>query len=164
MKTSLLLLACLTLASLCEIRGADTPRAELIGRQVPNFILPSVTGKEIALADYPEIDFLVFVFLGTECPIGNSYIPQLNELSRKYPKEKVRFVIINANLSDSDSAKTVRGIIIHQHGCGEGACKSGETAAYDLHWQALAAKWDCALLGPSYRQAQEQSCRLWCDP
>ena len=63
-----------------------------------------------------------------------------------------------------DSAKTVRGIIIHQHGCGEGACKSGETAAYDLHWQALAAKWDCALLGPSYRQAQEQSCRLWCDP
>ena len=101
MKTSLLLLACLTLASLCEIRGADTDRAELIGRQVPNFILPSVTGKEIALADYPEIDFLVFVFLGTECPIGNSYIPQLNELSRKYPKEKVRFVIINANLSDS---------------------------------------------------------------
>ena len=24
------------------------------------------------------------------------------------------------------------------------------TAAYDLHWQALAKKWDCALLGPSY--------------
>tara|TARA_Y100001960_G_scaffold331778_1_gene429907 strand:- start:7303 stop:8601 length:1299 start_codon:yes stop_codon:yes gene_type:complete len=63
-----------------------------------------------------------------------------------------------------DSAKSIRGIIIHQHGCGVGACKSGETAAYDLHWQALAAKWDCALLGPSYRQAAEQSCRLWCDP
>ena len=63
-----------------------------------------------------------------------------------------------------DSAKTIRGIIIHQHGCGVGACKSGETAAYDIHWQALAAKWNCALLGPSYRQAAEQSCRLWCDP
>ncbi|MEC9091771.1 MAG: hypothetical protein VX776_01385, partial [Planctomycetota bacterium] len=61
-------------------------------------------------------------------------------------------------------AKRIRGIIIHQHGCGVGACKSGETAAYDIHWQALAAKWDCALLGPSYRQAAEQSCRLWCDP
>ncbi len=61
-------------------------------------------------------------------------------------------------------AKQIRGIIIHQHGCGVGACKSGETAAYDIHWQALAAKWDCALLGPSYRQAAEQSCRLWCDP
>ena len=62
------------------------------------------------------------------------------------------------------SVKKIRGIIIHQHGCGVGACKSGETAAYDLHWQALAAKWDCALLGPSYRQSADQSCRLWCDP
>jgi poly(3-hydroxybutyrate) depolymerase len=57
-----------------------------------------------------------------------------------------------------------RGIIVHQHGCGEGACKGGETAADDLHWQALAAKWDCGLLGPSYHQAESQNCRLWCDP
>jgi lysophospholipase L1-like esterase len=61
-------------------------------------------------------------------------------------------------------AKTIRGIIVHQHGCGVGACKGGETAADDLHWQALARKWDCALLGPSYHQAEEQNCRLWCDP
>jgi len=26
------------------------------------------------------------------------------------------------------------------------------------------AKWDCALLGPSYRQDDKQNCRLWCDP
>ena len=63
-----------------------------------------------------------------------------------------------------ENVKTVRGIIIHQHGCGVGSCRSGETAAYDLHWQALARKWDCALLGPSYKQAKEQNCRLWCDP
>ena len=60
--------------------------------------------------------------------------------------------------------KTVRGIIVHQHGCGTGACQGGETAAYDLHWQALAKKWDCALLGPSYHQVEQQNCRLWCDP
>ena len=41
-----------------------------------------------------------------------------------------------------DNVKTIRGIIVHQHGCGTGACKGGETAAYDLHWQALAKKWD----------------------
>lgn len=58
----------------------------------------------------------------------------------------------------------VRGVIVHQHGCGEGACKGGETAADDLHWQALAAKWNCALLGPRYHQAEQQNCRLWCDP
>jgi len=59
---------------------------------------------------------------------------------------------------------TLRGILVHQHGCGVGACKGGATAAYDLHWQALAKKWDCALLGPSYQQAEKQNCRLWCDP
>lgn len=58
----------------------------------------------------------------------------------------------------------VRGLIVHQHGCGEGACKGGATAAHDLHWQALARKWDCALLGPSYHQKEKENCRLWCDP
>ena len=60
--------------------------------------------------------------------------------------------------------KTVRGVIVHQHGCGKGACEGGATAAYDLYWQALAAKWDCALLGPSYHQGDAPDCRRWCDP
>ncbi len=63
-----------------------------------------------------------------------------------------------------DGVTKIRGIIVHQHGCGTGACKGGATAAYDLHWQALAKKWDCALLGPSYHQEDKQNCRLWCDP
>lgn len=63
-----------------------------------------------------------------------------------------------------DGVGTLRGVIVHQHGCGAGACKGGETAACDLHWQALAKKWDCALLGPSYHQADSQECALWCDP
>lgn len=63
-----------------------------------------------------------------------------------------------------EGVKTLRGVIVHQHGCGTGACKGGATAAYDLHWQALARKWDCALLGPSYHQDDKQNCRLWCDP
>src|SRR2546423_15229601 len=42
--------------------------------------------------------------------------------------------------------KTLRGVIVHQHGCGEGSCKSGLSGAYDLHWQALAKTHDCALL------------------
>lgn len=58
----------------------------------------------------------------------------------------------------------VRGVIVHQHGCGAGACQGGATAAYDLHWQALARKHGCALLGPSYRQPDGANCRLWCDP
>ena len=60
--------------------------------------------------------------------------------------------------------KGLRGVIVHQHGCGEGSCKSGLTGAYDLHWQALAKKHDCALLGPSYEQPEKADCQMWCDP
>lgn len=59
---------------------------------------------------------------------------------------------------------TLRGVIVHQHGCGEGSCKSGLTGAYDLHWQSLARKHDCALLAPAYEQPEKADCQLWCDP
>ncbi|MEN8784077.1 MAG: hypothetical protein ABF379_06930, partial [Akkermansiaceae bacterium] len=62
------------------------------------------------------------------------------------------------------TVKTLRGLIVHQHGCGVGSCKSGLTGAYDLHWQALAQKHDCALMAPSYEQPQDADCQLWCDP
>ena len=60
--------------------------------------------------------------------------------------------------------QSLRGVIVHQHGCGEGSCKSGLTGAYDLHWQALAKKHDCALLAPSYEQPDKADCQMWCDP
>jgi pimeloyl-ACP methyl ester carboxylesterase len=58
----------------------------------------------------------------------------------------------------------LRGVIVHQHGCGEGSCKSGLTGAYDLHWQALAKKHACALLAPAYEQPEKAECQMWCDP
>lgn len=58
----------------------------------------------------------------------------------------------------------LRGVVVHQHGCGEGSCLSGQTGAFDWHWQALAAAHDCALLSPSYEQPQDAACQLWCDP
>lgn len=60
--------------------------------------------------------------------------------------------------------KTLKGLIVHQHGCGEGSCKSGQTGAFDLHWQALAKKHGCALMAPSYEQPDKADCQMWCDP
>ena len=60
--------------------------------------------------------------------------------------------------------ETLRGVVVHQHGCGVGSCTSGLTGAYDLHWQALAKKHDCALLSPSYEQPEKAECQMWCDP
>jgi hypothetical protein len=69
-----------------------------------------------------------------------------------------------------DGFSHLRGVIVHQHGAGTTASIEGSTAAYDLHWQALAAKWDCALLGPSYHVSNEKidlspgGSELWFDP
>jgi pimeloyl-ACP methyl ester carboxylesterase len=71
---------------------------------------------------------------------------------------------VNYTIWIPKGVKSLRGVIVHQHGCGEGSCKSGLTGAYDLHWQALAKKHDCALLAPSYDQPDKADCQMWCDP
>ncbi len=60
--------------------------------------------------------------------------------------------------------ESLRGLVVHQHGCGPGASLGGRTAADDLHWQALARKWHCGLVGSSYEPRRGINCRLWCDP
>ena len=59
---------------------------------------------------------------------------------------------------------TLRGVIVHQHGCGEGSCTSGLSGAWDLHWQALARRHDCALVAPTFEQPEKADCQMWCDP
>ena len=71
---------------------------------------------------------------------------------------------VNYTIWIPDNVKMLRGVVVHQHGCGEGSCRSGLTGAFDLHWQALAKKHDCALLAPSYSQPQQADCQMWCDP
>jgi hypothetical protein len=71
---------------------------------------------------------------------------------------------VNYTIWIPKEVKTLSGVIVHQHGCGEGSCRSGLTGAYDLHWQALARKHDCALLSPSYEQPDKADCQMWCDP
>src|SRR5882757_8127097 len=69
-----------------------------------------------------------------------------------------------------DGIKTVRAVIVHQHGASIPAAQAGATSAYDLHWQALAKKWNCVLLGPSYRVLNDAidltpgGAELWFDP
>jgi len=79
-------------------------------------------------------------------------------------------VAVTYTLWMPEGVKSFRGIIVHQHGAGTTASIEGSTAAYDLHWQALAKKWDCALLGPSYHVQNEKidlspgASELWFDP
>ena len=69
-----------------------------------------------------------------------------------------------------DDVSRLRCIIVHQHGAGLNAAEHGALAAYDLHWQALAKKWDCALLAPTYHvlnnaiDTSPGGAQLWFDP
>jgi len=62
-----------------------------------------------------------------------------------------------------NDVETLRGVVVHQHGCGAGSGDGARTAVYDWHWQELARQNDCALIAASYRQG-DAPCEAWCDP
>ncbi|MEZ5299418.1 MAG: hypothetical protein R3F11_01930 [Verrucomicrobiales bacterium] len=113
-------------------------------------------------------------FVSAASPLAAQQPPYENPLAAEPPYYRVRYeasekpgeLIYPAGYTIwlPPGVETLRGVIVHQHGCGEGSCKSGQTGAYDLHWQALAKKHGCALLGPSYEQPEKADCRMWCDP
>ena len=78
------------------------------------------------------------------------------------PEGDAKYKEANFALWIPEDAGTLRGVILHQHGCGEPAETAGATATFDLQWQALAKKWDCALMGSNYRMAT--ACNDWCFP
>ena len=97
----------------------------------------------------------VFGCAGTMRGAGQYVKVRLSGLDRPGRTE----IAVTYTLWIPDGVKTLRGIIVHQHGAGMTASKEGSTAAYDLHWQALAKKWDCALLGPSYHVLERRGPR-----
>jgi thiol-disulfide isomerase/thioredoxin len=63
------------------------------------------TGKPWSLAaDGREAKAVVVVFLGTECPISNAYVPALTGLAKEYAGKGVLFVGINSNRQDDAAA------------------------------------------------------------
>ena len=62
------------------------PRADVqqpidlrIGKSMPNFTLPDVNGKPVSLYGFAGKPGAVLVFTGTDCPLGNLYLPRLIE-------------------------------------------------------------------------------------
>jgi len=119
----------------------------------------------------PSLFFILLVLVGM-LPISLAHSADLPPVEPPYERVRydastepgeLRFAVVHT-LWIPPGVKTLRGVIVHQHGCGEGSCRSGLTGAFDLHWQALARKHDCALLAPSYEQPEKEECQLWCDP
>jgi peroxiredoxin/mono/diheme cytochrome c family protein len=79
---------------------ADADRPDQ-GKPIPAFTLKDTAGHPVSLADYKDAKAVVIIFIGTECPINNAYMPRLTELHRAYSSHGVQFLAINSNQQDT---------------------------------------------------------------
>jgi thiol-disulfide isomerase/thioredoxin len=103
MRQAPCLLACLcALAALAGLLPSR-PLADTRGpaKTVKPFTLRDPAGKAWSLADQKDKKAVVVLFLGTECPINNAYLPRLAELHRAYAEKGVAFVGVNSNVHDT---------------------------------------------------------------
>ncbi len=86
--------------------NASAAKDPALGRRVPNFVLPEGTprdgapGHDVGLGDFHDKSCLVLVFLSSQCPISNQYLPILNEIQAKYANRGLQVVGINSHLGD----------------------------------------------------------------
>ncbi|MFO0846342.1 MAG: redoxin domain-containing protein [Gemmataceae bacterium] len=77
--------------------GAESKPA----KAVKSFSLKDADGKAWSLAGQKDKKAVVVLFLGTECPINNQYLPRLAELHKEYAGRGVAFVGVNSNAHDT---------------------------------------------------------------
>ncbi len=77
---------------------------DVIGRRIVDFVLPDTAGKEVAFSDFRETRVRVVVFIGTECPVGNAYVPDIIEFQKRYRDQSVQVIGINSMLSDTSES------------------------------------------------------------
>jgi thiol-disulfide isomerase/thioredoxin len=77
-----------------------------IGTRIGDFSLPrAADGQTWSLAENAtNAKAVVVLFLGTECPVSNSYAPTLAALHRVYSPKRVVFVGVNSNQQDDAAA------------------------------------------------------------
>ncbi len=100
--------AVVALAALAAAAPAGEPKAAPapLGVKLADWTLSRAdTGKPWSLAaDGREAKAVVVVFLGTECPVSNAYVPILAALRKEYSPKGVLFVGVNSNRQDDAAA------------------------------------------------------------
>src|SRR5262249_32711808 len=72
------------------------------GPTVANIKHKTIDGKPWSLNAYAkDKKAVVVVFIGTQCPINNAYMPKLVELEKAYRDKDVVFVAVNSNHHDT---------------------------------------------------------------
>src|SRR5262245_5458576 len=99
-RRALPLLAPLILLTQLPPLAAEEAPAK-VGQAITAFSLKDTEGKAWRLADVKDAKVLVVIFIGTECPVNNAYMPRLAELHKEFDARGVKFVAINSNSQDS---------------------------------------------------------------
>ncbi len=121
-RSIMVISSCVALSVISATVAADKPGFEpklpldrLVGKRVGDFKLKDVrTGKEVwlyglAMANrglgsvlkIRKTEAVVFVFLSPGCPIGDKYLPRLNEMAREYEPKGIKFFGIASNDGDT---------------------------------------------------------------
>jgi thiol-disulfide isomerase/thioredoxin len=90
-------------ALVCGLFALGTTRVQSanIPAKVAALRLKDENGKARTAAEFKGRKVLVLVFLGTECPVANSYVPRLSELAKNYQTKGVQFLGINSVPDDT---------------------------------------------------------------
>src|SRR6266436_1529209 len=91
----LVLLVYLTSA---HVSAAPPAKAKL--QTVRDFALKDHTGKLISLSQFKDKQAVILIFMGTQCPINNAYVPRLAQIVNDYGKKGVQLIGINSNSQD----------------------------------------------------------------
>lgn len=99
-----------TYAVAAKTKSSSSSVDNSIGRKIPNFVLKDTNGELKGLSDFADDRFLVVAFMGTQCPIGNAYVPDLIRLNKEFAEQSVKVIGIYPNLADSpeDVAEHIR--------------------------------------------------------
>ena len=87
------------LANLPQSHASLSPPAP--GAAIPDFSLKDIHRRPRSLSAFKDKKAFVVMFVDTECPIGNLYIPTAIELHRDYAGKGVQFLAINSSRQDS---------------------------------------------------------------
>jgi peroxiredoxin/mono/diheme cytochrome c family protein len=104
MRRAALALGVGCLALLCGrlVQSADSAKTE---QKVANFTLKDPRdGKAVSLTSFKDKKAIAVVFLGTECPVNNAFLPVLAKLHEEYAPKGVQFLGINSNVQDAAAA------------------------------------------------------------
>lgn len=123
-------------------------------------------GKRSSLVKHSSSIFQPLSHQANQPVIGNRVISKGRYYEVSIPSEQstqyllVEHISANYRLWIPDTAKTIRGVIVRQHGCGEPASATGLDHASDLQWQVLAEKYQFALLGTKLT-VNDKPCEDW---